>query len=366
MSFLKNMLGKKETTVESYYDFWNWFQENEKAFHNVIKTHKNIEADFFKKLSPKLSSLREGFFYLTGMMNDHTAELIFTADGKIKNFVFIEELVESAPVIPGWKFAAHKPPMEFDGFSIDMHGLRFAEDNLSFYPVLHPEYPDEIEITVVSTDFNERNRDQVTNGVYIFLDNYLGELKFATFVDYLNVSGTPDDDQVELIPMKKLKDYLLWREKEFIEKYNDVRHSSENDQYTAFEATLDNDRPLIATMNTDLLRWDSKCSHPWILRVEINYGDAGNNGMPNTETYENMNAFEDQVNDQLRDADGYLNIGRQTADGVREVYFACKDFKRSSKVVSEIAKQFADRLNIDYVIYKDKYWRSFDRFGVRA
>lgn len=363
MSLLKSIFGKKENKIQSYADFWTWFQQNEKSFYKVVKNGGDIERDFFEKMSPKLHQLREGFFYLTGMMNDHTAELIFTADGKIQNFIFVEELVSAAPEITGWKFTAHKPPMETAGFAITMYGESFGEESLSFCPVIHPQYPDEIELTVICSNINDDNKGNLTNGVYIFLDNYLGELKFATAIDYLNVEGKTVNG-AEVVPMKKLKDYLIWREKEFVEKYEGIRHDTANDTYAAFEATLENGRPLVATMNTELLRWESKCSHPWILKVEINYGDAGNNGMPDSASYELMNAFEDKINEQLKDADGYLNIGRQTADGVREVYYACNDFRKSSKVVSETAQEYQDQLNVDYTIYKDKYWRSFDRFGV--
>src|SRR5687767_6937132 len=109
MSFLKNIFTTKEQPIRSYTDFWNWFQKNEKKFFEVVKGHRDIENQFFAKLSPKLSELKDGFFYLTGMFDDHTAELVFTADGAIKNFVFIEELVHTAPTIKGWKFTALKP-----------------------------------------------------------------------------------------------------------------------------------------------------------------------------------------------------------------------------------------------------------------
>ncbi len=33
-------------------------------------------------------------------------------------------------------------------------------------------------ISIIHTDMNNKNSSQITNGVYIFLDNYLGELDF--------------------------------------------------------------------------------------------------------------------------------------------------------------------------------------------
>jgi hypothetical protein len=360
MSFLKTLLTKKENSIKSYDDFWTWFQANQRSFHNVVKKGQNFERDFFNKLSPKLAELNDGYYFLTGMLNDNTAELVFTADGRIKNFVFVEELVDSAPDIIGWKFTAHKPALEIENVNIEMAGLQFNQNNLSFYSNDNPKYPDEIDISIVHHDLNDENKDAIGNGIFIFLDNFLGELNFAVTIDSLNVAAQ-QNIQKELIPIKKLKDYLTWRQKEFIEKYDGVRHDIEKDNYSGFEAKLENGNALIAVINTALVNWDRKASHPWILSIEIKYA-ASRNGMPDETTYSLLDIIENEIGDELRDVDGYLNIGRQTADGVREIYFACKEFRKPSKVTQLVAQKYKEQLDINYDIYKDKYWRSFDRF----
>jgi hypothetical protein len=112
MSFLKNLFAKKEQPIQSYQDFWNWFSTNERTFFTAVKNGKYIESEFFDKLSPKLAELKDGFFFLTGMLDDNTAELVLTADGNIKNIVFVEELVAAAPQIDDWKFTALKPALD--------------------------------------------------------------------------------------------------------------------------------------------------------------------------------------------------------------------------------------------------------------
>ncbi len=360
MSFLKNIFGKKDEPIKSYNDFWNWFQSNEKTFFNVVKSHKNIEKGFFDKLSPKLAELKDGYFYLTGMYDDNTVELVLTADGNTKNIVFVEELVEQAPKINGWKFTALKPAMDIENVAINMAGYKFDSDNLFFYSNDYTDYPDEIDICVIHNEWTEENKQQIGNGTYIFLDNYLGELDFLNNIDNLKFISKHEAEK-ELVPIAKLKDFLTWRQKEFIEKYSGLRYNTDNDSYSSLEAELNNGRPLIAIVNSTLLNWDSKASHPWILKVEINY-DGNDNGMPDENTYQLLNEFEEQIMLELKDFDGYLNIGRQTADNSREIYFACKDFRKPSKVLHELTKKYSDKLNIEYDIYKDKYWQSFERF----
>lgn len=352
----------KDEAIQSYEDFWKWFRKNEKTFYKVVKERDDIEKEFFNKLSPKLNELKDGFWYLTGMYDDDTAELVITADGVIKNIVFVEKLVQAAPNIDGWKFTALKPALDKKDVSINMAGYKFDSENLSFYANDSANYPDEVDITVVYYDYNEENKSTITNGIYIFLDNFLGELDFAAGIDNLEIISKAEATG-ELIPIEKLKDYLTWRLKEFVEKHEGVRHNTESDNHAVFEAELESGAMLVAVLNTDLLQWDGKASHPWILSVKIPYDGSNNNGMPDEETYQLLDEVESAISEDLKDVDGYLNIGRQTAKNLREIYFTCRDFRKPSTVLFRVQNKYAKQVGISYDIYKDKYWRSFERFN---
>lgn len=365
MSFLKTLFSKKDEPITSYHDFWKWFQKNEKGFFDVVKNSKEskeIEKAFFNKLSPKLDELKDGFFFLTGMYDNDTVELVITPEGDIKNIVFVEELINSAPSIAGWKFTALKPALDIKDVSIEMNDHSFNRENISFYSNESAEYPDEIDITIVHNDLDEENESIIKNGTYIFLDNYIGELNFITTIDNINFVRK-NEAQKELIPIEKLKDFLIWRKKEFIEKYEGVMLDTETANHSILEAELKSGNKLIATINTDILNWGNKASHPWILNVEIKYNGEDYNGMPDEDTYQLLNEIGSEILKELKDTDGFLNIGRQTADGVREIYFACKDFRKPSKVMNEIQKKYSQKSELTYDIYIDKYWQSFNRFN---
>lgn len=360
MGLLKKIFSKRFQS-DAYRNFWEWFQKNEKDFYTVIKDKGNIEEVFFNKLYPKLNDIAKGIFYVTGISGDNTVELILTAEGIIKNIVFVEELVAAAPKIKGWKFTALKPALDIKHVAINMSGYSFNSENIWFYANSQEGYPDETNITIVHNDLVEDNLQTITNGIYVFLDNYIGELNFATTVDNLKVIGKRLATR-PLIPIEKLKTYLKWREKEFVEKNDGIRHSAENDQYATLKVALKNGNSLIATMNMDLLEWNGKTSHPWIGEFEITYKGEYGGGMPDKTTAELLNTIEEKICEDLKDVDGYLNVGRQTAESVREIYFACKEFRKPSKVFDKVKRHFADKFEISYNIYKDKYWRSFNRF----
>lgn len=364
MNFFKNIFGKKAEPVKTYADFWNWFQQHEKKFFRVVQRHTNIDKDFFRHLSPKLDELKEGYFFVTGMYDDCTAELILTAQGNIRNFVFVEELVRNAPEIKGWKFTALAPSLDIQDVNIEMEGYKFNRNNLNFYSTDLPEYPDEIDITVVHDDYEEQNKSQIEYGVHLFLDNYLGELGFATKVDNLNITGRKDAQQ-ELIPIEKLKDFLNWREKEFVERYESASPPADATNFTIMEAKTKSGILVIATINTDLLGWDEKVSHPWVAIVDIKFDGTENKGLPDPKTNELLYDLEDRILQQLKAEEGDLYIGRQTTEGVRKIYFACRDFRKSSRVFYELSKGYLSGIDISYTIYRDKYWQTFNKFRKR-
>ena len=208
----------------------------------------------------------------------------------------------------------------------------------------------------------DESGNEIANGTFIFIDNYLGELNFLTQIDNFRIAGKAEAEK-ELIPIEKLKDYLNWREREFIDKHKGSKIQTNEDSFSLFEATLTNGFPLIATVNTDLLRWNKKASHPWISVLRIEYKGDDESGFPDNEDYEMLNAIEDEMLVDLKPEEGDLNIGRETAEHIREIYFASKDFRKISKILAETTRKYP-QYNITFEIYKDKYWQSFERYGI--
>jgi len=359
MSVMKTVETKHP--IRTYTDFWNWFLASEHRFYQIVKDQQHVEDKFLNVVFAKLNELQEGLFILAGMRDDHTAEFIVTADGEIKNIAFVEELISAAPAVDGWIFTPLKPSVHIDELGIEMEGLQFTPEKISFVYNENPAYPDEIDITVVHEDFTDENQDLIISGVHLFLEIYLGELEYATLIDSISV-GSPADVQQDLIPIIKLKDFLVWRQKEFVEKYEATRYDTENDSYLGYEAELEDGNPLVAIINEDLLKWEPKASHPWIVIAEIIYDGSVTNGMPDEKTYDLLEKIEEDLMQDLKDYEGYLYIGRETADDTREIYFACKDFRKPSMVLRKLKQNYSDRLEINSHIYKDKYWQTFERF----
>jgi hypothetical protein len=362
MGFLKKIMGGKDEEIKMFDNasFWDWFVKHEKEFFNVVKSRKNVGPDFLDTFLPKIHLLNEQFYTVVGMCNDTTAELIITAEGDIKTFVFVEELIASAPSLPNWKFTALKPAVGVKDSNIRMDGYHFNGTNIFFVSEQQPEFPDQIDITVVHKDFNEEEKDIISNGTFIFMDNAFGELNTVTLLDSLKITG-PSPVLPELISIEKLPEYLQWREKEFVEKYKAVRYNTEDDSHAVLEAEDEDGFAVVAVVNQDLLAWDAKPSHPWMMVMEIKY-EGGDSGLPDEETAQLMQQFEDDLLEKLPDSEGYLQLGRETHKGERTIYYACKEFRHVSKTTAAAIYDYQEMLDIDYDIYKDKYWMTMERF----
>jgi Family of unknown function (DUF695) len=374
MNFFKKLFGSNTTSespaqsappsareinkpIQSYANFWGWFATQAPRFHEVMKNKGDFERDFFAHLAPRLDALREGYWMLAGMVDDNTADLVITAEGQVKNFVFVEELIAAAPPLSGWRFTALKPAINMEKFGVEMNGLKFSSDTISFCAQEDARYPDEIIINLVHQDHTKENHNVIGHGCMIFIDNYLGELNAALMVDQFNILGK-DEVQGELIPMEKLLDYLKWRQAEFVEKYDGERRDTEQDGYSVMNAQLQSGLPLVAVVNVDLLQWDRKASHPWMLIVDIGYDGHAHQGMPDAETAELLAEIEDALLLELNDVDGYLNIGRQSTQNERSIYFACREFRKPAKVLDAMVRGYRGNLTLKFDIFKDPYWRT--------
>lgn len=364
MGIFDKILGKKEPKKEpfTYSDFWNWFLTKEKTFFEVVKNRTHIEEQFFDVMSPELAKINAGYYFLSGMCDDHTAELIITVEGDLKKIIFAEELIAAAPNIDHWKFTALKPEKDIENGAISMNGFEFTKDKIYFYSNEIEGYPDEIDLAFVYEDLNEDNRSSVTTGVCIFLDNFLGELNFATQIDTFSIIGK-NEAQKELVPIEKLKEFLLWREREFVEKYKGVKISEKEDQFSLFEGTLASGLPIMAMMNVSLLKYNAKASYPWVSVLKISYDGSRKNGFPEEDDYNKMNVIEDGAIEALTLENGHLYIGRETADNCKTLYFVSQDFRQTSKVFDQIIKENSN-YKISLEIYKDKYWQSFERYAI--
>jgi hypothetical protein len=354
---LKKIFGrrKEKNSVEN---FWDWFKKNEHQFRKVMSDSEKAQI-FLSELIEQIKPFNPWLKALAGPYDDKRYELIITADGDIALFCKVEELVQAAPTINGWILTAHKPGIGLEKMRVDMGDREYSSDNMKFYPVQEADYPDEIKIVLTHPDYNEEEKENFQQGGIIYLENALGELNTATLIDSCEVKGIPGPD-IELIPLGKLEDYLKWREKEFIEKYEKLEAERPEDIFNVLEAQDSNGLPVLATINTGYAEWKFKAAYPWCVQVDIDY-KGEENGMPDKKQLEELQEIEDQLLKELEETH-LIYLGHDTHNNRRTIYAYGHEYN----IVSKKIHQYLENANWDYPIVffirKDKYWRNMEWF----
>ena len=362
MKFLQRLLGnspKKQLKINSIEEFWNWFEDHQIRFHKILDTGNQIELSFINPVFNKLQDLNTDAYLLAGMKDSKTAEIVFTAEGSIKVFPFILELVAKAPNYDNWLFTALKPSLEIQDCEIRMGEVFFSSNNISFYPVVETDFPDEIAIKLLYTgDYDSEDQHKIENGCGIFVENWLGEVNVISQLDEIGFDHNGGAGK-ELVPIAKLKDYINWREKEFIDKYEDVFYDSENSSYGIAEWSL-GDTTFVGKYNEELISWHAKASHPWMFVVEVFFDPEKNNGFPTRELMEEIHVLEDKISAVFVDAEGELELAQITGKGERKMFYACKDYHDPIIKLSRVLS--SSSVSADFQVYRDKYWRSIGVF----
>jgi hypothetical protein len=340
--------------------FWQWFEENEHRFRKLEKNDSDQALSFLEELIRHMQPYNPYLKALAGPDSNGNYELIITSDGDIALFSTVEELVKAAPQLPNWVFTAHKPALGFEGISIDLYGLQFSTETTSFYPLVLDEYPDEVNIVITHNGYTKDMDDHFQAGGMIYLENGLGEVNTATKIDNYETGPVPDAEKgIEIIPIAKLHEYLNWREKEFVEKYESVP-DERPDTYHLLEAEDRDGKKMLLTVNMDCRYWDKKPAYSWLLQVNINYnGDDG--GFPSEEQLIELQTLEEELFSLLPE-DRTILAGNKTYDNCRNIYFYVSDYKTTAVLLTQYIESKVTNYEILFFIRRDKYWRIMEQY----
>lgn len=341
--------------------FWGWFAKNEKQYLERLKADKEQTPEVLNEILEQVQAYHPGVYGLMGFSDDDTLEFVFTVDGIVKNIVFVEDLVAKAPQFDHWIFTCLKPQYGNYDFSINYYGFDFDKHKLKFFSKIDDNYPDEINICLTHTDYHkEEDYGVLLNGALIFLDNCLGELNTACRIDYFDLYTQDNFPQEDLIPIEKLESYLVWRETEFLQKYENSSYTFPKENFVVLEGEQ-NDQVIVAVINQGWNSWAYKPLFSWLIKIEIKFGDS-EEGMPTKEQLLEIQNLEDSIIENL-DSEHVCVVGRVTTEGVSTVLIYADEYKNCSRTIYHTLLNVPEtQLKFDYSLSKDKYWTAVERF----
>jgi hypothetical protein len=359
MGLLESIFRKKRTVYEAS-DFWTWFVKNIAAFKQLGKMPQEDAHQFLDIIIKELNKYNPWLKAVSGLYDEITTELIITADGDVALFTKVQELIENAPVITGWRFTAHKPPVGLSNMAIRMFEKDFNEETLHFYPIVEEEYPDEVSLVLTHKDYDEAEEEDFQTAMSIYVQNGLGEINAATQIDDLTFGAEPDDKS-ELIPITKLNDYLTWREKEFVEKCHSSEIELPEEGFNVIEGEDDEDNVMVALVNLNYEHWPFKPMFGWLLSVTMDY-EPEKNGLPSPNVLNILQDEETKIIELLTNQPDTLYTATKSYKGSRILYFYTKMYEQPSILLHALLDSGEISSTTSFFFEKDKYWRCLEEF----
>ncbi|TCM67352.1 uncharacterized protein DUF695 [Acinetobacter calcoaceticus] len=343
-----------------YQEFWQWFINRAVQFQPDHWVQDQVET-FSLELRTVVNRIHSGIGFRIETMQDGVKQLCFSCQGNIANIVMIESLVDAAPEISGWEILAFQPAVDLNMIDLTISGYSFNQHQLQYAFKFDPDQAHFIDLHIIHPDYVTAQHDVFMDAISIYLEQLLGELDKLSLIDHYSICAQPEFDSSSK-PIQYLQQELadLLQQQAYLDDL--YATDAEDDEYQVLEAITEDGHLLTALMNSHLLHWDKKPSHPWLMVIEIAYAGNESHFMPSQRDFLALNQLENELELQLHYEQGYVNIGHETGSNLRSIFFASKDFRKPVQVINALKSKYQPQFEIDVRIFKDKYWQSLDDY----
>ncbi|HRE97914.1 MAG TPA: hypothetical protein PK637_14185, partial [Flavobacteriales bacterium] len=109
---------------------------------------------------------------------------------------------------------AFKPALGPD-IQLEYRDILFDPRQLWFIPLVHPDHPEYTGIRIGMQDYTPERENDFMGGLYLLLDNFLGEESFTLDVNYVECCELPEFPEEEgFHPLSELPSYIRWKQNE--------------------------------------------------------------------------------------------------------------------------------------------------------
>jgi hypothetical protein len=180
--------------------FWSWLKEQGPELAPRIAEDA---VELMPEFNARLCAVCAGLFaeFRTG---DEGPTLVVTARGRAGLRRAVEELVDAAPELPGWRVQAFRNPFPLDHLKLVMGEESLEASDVSFQTFEGPQ--GQLGITLLVTRLTEENRDARGNAALSLMDHAVGE-RLAMLIDSLAVDPY-DPELPDVKPLSELSAVL--------------------------------------------------------------------------------------------------------------------------------------------------------------
>ena len=197
---------KSQSNGESIDKFWKWFETNQKRIRGFESNPDKILVE----VSDSAKNIQRGLAIEFEPPENGIVKMTVSADGDKDLFPIVKNIIQKAPKITGWTFIAFR--QRFPKEKVKTMALRaqthvLEVSNMKFFPMVSG---DTLDIAIFANNVTKENRDQVSYGGHLIVENILGEYDSETKVRYYYYINMPTKPETlsELMPLIDLADYV--------------------------------------------------------------------------------------------------------------------------------------------------------------
>ena len=196
-------LFKKSDPIEK---FWTWFKENEKR----LKKFEQNPDKYLSEVLAQAKKIQAGLAIEFEPPKNGVINMTVSADGVRELFEIVQNIVDKAPKIDGWKFIAFRQRMNLElvkAMKLNAGGDELDPNKMRFFPMIAD---DTLDIIIHIKGVTEENYNQVAYGGLLLLDNILGEYDCVTKVRSYDFHEMPKNKEEldDLLPLLDIASYV--------------------------------------------------------------------------------------------------------------------------------------------------------------
>lgn len=188
--------------------FWQEFDKVRDTLMDIDSLKETEAEKVLLNFDKQLKKYCEGLDFILGDLTPKGRTLTITANGEVKYFPFVEELMDNAPEFNLWKLEGFLQP-EGKHVSMKYGGYSLRSWEMFFVPLENEEEKTEMGIRIGVKKMIDKDDFKIC--AYLLIEKMIGEYYANTLIKYFDLVVLPVNYEEEnFLPLDNLPDYVAW------------------------------------------------------------------------------------------------------------------------------------------------------------
>lgn len=188
--------------------FWMWFLFHQQVFLTFDHLTMDKQDAWIDEIQRQLDKYRKGLFFSLNLINGFHGELTISANGRIALLEDVALLVQSAPVIPNWKFNCFIRREELDNMVTYFDTVLFPDD-IYFTARKGKKGMRLFNVRLYIRHLSQIDRNDLKHAAAYMLLTLLGEVHYMVGIGAISFAELPEDSEgLRLHTLRELPDYV--------------------------------------------------------------------------------------------------------------------------------------------------------------